>query len=298
MKKIIFTLLLTAFVIPSVNLSAEASLISDRSYRVEQKRIQKQDIANIKKLIKNHNIYANKHNIKNLEPLYSDNYMNNDGFNKKAYFKSVESTWKSCNDLTYETRIISIDINGDNANVNVIETASGTVSEHIGDMILAGEIHSTAKGIYHLSKINDNWYISGETGLDEESSLLYGDARFMNIELQAPNQVASGETYTVSLKVDADKDTFIIGSIDSDPVTYPTSTPENKMRALNTQTQTLERLITANTDNINEYAVASMAISKVQNISEENFRVYIAGLACIMKRVNVIPKNNHIKIED
>ena len=92
MKKIIFTLLLTTFIVPSIGLSAEASLISDRSYRVEQKRIQKQDIANIKKLIKNHNIYANKHNIKNLEPLYSDNYMNNDGFNKKAYFKSVEST--------------------------------------------------------------------------------------------------------------------------------------------------------------------------------------------------------------
>ena len=298
MKKIIFTLLLTAFVIPSVNLSADASLISDRSYRIEQKRIQKQDIANIKKLIKSHNLYANKHDIKNLEPLYSDNYMNNDGFNKKTYFKSVESTWESCNNLTYDTKITSIDINGDNANVNVIETASGTISEHIGDMTLAGEIKKKEKGIYHLSKINENWYITGETGLDEESSLLYGDARFMNIELQAPNQVASGETYTVSLKVDADKDTFIVGSIDSDPVTYPSSTPETKMRALNTQTQTLERLITANTDNINEYAVASMAISKVQNVSEENFRIYMAGLACIMKRVNVVPKNNYIKIED
>ena len=70
------------------------------------------------------------------------------------------------------------------------------------------------------------------------------------------------------------------------------------MRALNTETQTLERLLTSNSDNINEYAVASLAISKVQNVNEENFRIYMAGLACIMKRVNVIPKNNHIKIED
>ncbi|MDE6137907.1 MAG: hypothetical protein K2F57_00385, partial [Candidatus Gastranaerophilales bacterium] len=241
---------------------------------------------------------ANQHDIDNLKPLYSDNYINNDGFDKKTYFKSVKSTWESCNDLTYDTKIISIDINGDNANVDVIETASGTVTEHIGDIPLAGEIHSTAKGIYHLSKINDNWYISGETGLDEESSLLYGDARFMNIELQSPTQIAAGETYTVSLKVDADKDTFIIGSIDQDPVTYPTKTPKNKMRALNSQSQTLERLITSNTNNINEYAVASIAISKVQNLNEENFRIYMAGLACIMKRVNVIPKNNYIKIEE
>ncbi len=298
MKKIIISLLLASFIVPSVSLRTEASLISDRNYRHELKREQKQDIASIKKLFKEHNYYANKHDLKNLEPLYADNYINNDGFDKKAYFKSVESTWESCSDLTYTTKILSIDINGDNANVDVLETASGTVTERIADVPLAGEIHSTAKGIYHMSKINDNWYISGETGQDEESSLLYGDARFMNIELQAPNIVAAGENYTVSLKVDADKETFIIGSIDQDPVTYPTTTPENKMRALNSQNQTLERIISANTDNINEYAVASIAISKVQNLSDENFRIYMAGLACIMKRINVIPKNNFIKVED
>jgi hypothetical protein len=233
-----------------------------------------------------------------LEVLYADNYKNNDGFNKETYFKSIETTWESSKDISYTTKIQSIEIDGDNASVNVIETASGTiVDEMIEHVPIAGEIHSKSKGIYYLTKINGKWYISGEVSLSDESSLLYGDARFMNIELQSPSQVSSGETYSVLLKVDADKETFVVGSIDHDPVTYPAKTPKSPLRALSTS-QTLERYIKANTDNLNEYAVASMAVSKVKKFAPDNVRVYMSGIACVMKRVNVVPKNNFIKIED
>ena len=99
------------------------------------------------------------------------------------------------------------------------------------------------------------------------------------------------------LKVDADQDTYIIGSIDHDLVTYPTNTPKNELRALSSS-KTLERYIKANTDNINEYAIASMAISKTKKLNSEHLRVYMTGLACVMKRVNVIPKNNFVKLEE
>ena len=105
-------------------------------------------------------------------------------------------------------------------------------------------------------------------------------------------------TYGDVEKVDADKNTFIIGAIDKDPVTYPASVPKSELRALNKE-QTLERILTANTDNINEYAVASLAISKVEHGENTNsYRIYMSGLACVMKRINVIPKNNFIKIEE
>ena len=74
-------------------------------------------------------------------------------------------------------------------------------------------------------------------------------------------------------------------------------TPKTELRALG-QSHTLERIIKANTDNLNEYAVASLAISKVNNLGEDHYRIYMAGLACIMKRVNVVPKNNFIEIEE
>ena len=299
MKKIVLTLLLTALIIPAVNSQAEASLISNRSYRIEQNKENKQAIKQIKSLFEVHNTFANKHGLTQLKNLYADNYINNDGFNKDAYFKSIEETWKACEDLTYSTKIESISVNGDNASVQVIETASGTIHDTMDFMPVSGEIHSTSTGIYHLVKVNDRWLISGETSLTDESSLLYGDARFMNIEIQAPAQVSSGETYTTTVKVDGENNdnTFIVGSIDHDPVSYPASTPKTELRAL-PQTQVLERLIKANTDNVNEYEIASLAISKARNVNDGHFQVYMSGLACVMKRVNVVPKNNLIKIED
>ena len=296
MKKILSILLIASIFAMSAP-ATQAAIISDRSYRASVRKEQKNDIKQIKALFKKHVLLANKHDIDGLNFLYSDNYVNNDGFDKKTYFKSIEATWESCKDLTYTTEILSIEINGDHANVYVNETASGTLVEKIEDFSIAGEIHSKAKGIYHLDSINGNWYISGETALSDESSLVYGDARYMNIEIQAPAQVNSGENYTASLKVEADSNILITASITSDPVVFPTKTPQNDLRLL-PETQILERIIKANTDNINEYVIASMAISRVKPVDIENYKIYMSGLACVMKRVNVVPKNNFIKLED
>ena len=296
MKKILSILLIASIFAMSAP-ATQAAIISDRSYRASVRKEQKNDIKQIKALFKKHVLLANKHDIDGLNFLYSDNYVNNDGFDKKTYFKSIEATWESCKDLTYTTEILSIEINGDHANVYVNETASGTLVEKIEDFSIAGEIHSKSKGIYHLDSINGNWYISGETALSDESSLVYGDARYMNIEIQAPAQVNSGENYTASLKVEADSNILITASITSDPVVFPTKTPQNDLRLL-PETQILERIIKANTDNINEYVIASMAISRVKPVDIENYKIYMSGLACVMKRVNVVPKNNFIKLED
>lgn len=296
MKKIILTLLIVPVIFGFCQ-PVNASIISDVKYRREQVKESKQDIKLIRDLFSEHNRYANLHDSAKLALLYSDKYINNDGFNKEVYFKSIESTWKSCEDLTYSTKILSITVNGDYASVNVEETANGTVTETYNYMQIAGEIHAVSKGLYHLEKVNGKWYIAGETSISDESSLLYGDARFMNIELQTPAQVSSGEAYTTTLKVDADDDTFIMGSIDHDMTTYPTKTPTPELRAVS-RSQILERIINANSDNLNEYAVASLVISKVKPVSEENVRIYMSGLACIMKRINVVPKNDFINVED
>lgn len=257
----------------------------------------RKEVKQIKNLFKIHETYANNHDIKGLETLYSDKYMNNDGFGKEVYFKSIKETWDTCKDLTYETKIVSTNVSGDYASINVEETASGTITDMLDSNPIAGELHSKSTGIYYLEKVNGKWFIVGETALTDESSLLYGDARFMNIEIQAPNQVSAGEVYTTTVKVDAEPDMFIIGAIDRDTVTYPTSTPKSELRAM-PQSQTLERLLKANTDNLNEYAVASLAISKAKNVQDATYQIYMAGLVCVMKRVNVIPKNNFIKVED
>ena len=126
---------------------------------------------------------------------------------------------------------------------------------------------------------------------------MYGDAKFMNIEIQAPTQVLSGETYTATVKVDADEDTFVVGSIDHDMVTYPPSTPKSALRVL-PKTQVLERYLKANTSNANEYTVASLAISRAKNSGRSGMKIYMSGLACVMRRINVIPNNELVRIEE
>ncbi len=297
MKKILSFIFLTILLVLCCAPYSEASIISDRKYRIEQKRIYNNEVKEIRKLFKIHNEYANLHDIEKLKSLYSEKYYDGDGFNKEVYFKSVEQTWSECEDITYITKIDSVEINGNYASVKVYETANGTLFDNVDGAAVAGEIHSKSVGIYFLDKTSGKWLISGEKVISDESSLLYGDARFMNMEFQAPEQVSSGQEYTATLKVDADSNTFIIASIDSDPVTYPSKAPQSKLRAV-PQSQILERNLIANTNNLNEYAVTSLAISRVKNINNDNFRIYMSGLACIMKRVNVVPKNNFIKIED
>ena len=129
MKKIVLLLILGALVAPFTFQKSEASLISDRSYRAEINKENRQELKQVKNLFKIHETYANNHDIKGLGSLYSDKYMNSDGFGKEVYFKSIKDTWDSCKDLTYQTKIISTNISGDYASVSVEETANGTITD-------------------------------------------------------------------------------------------------------------------------------------------------------------------------
>ncbi len=296
MKKVLLFTILALLTFSCSNISAQASLISTGSYRNEQNKLNKSEIKEIKQLFSLHTEFANKHDLSGLKSLYSDNYINSDGYKLEPYFKTVEETWDQCKDLTYNAKITSIDINGNNANVSITETAVGTVYDKMDSLAITGEIHAKSSSIYQIVKINGKWLISGEQMLTDESALLYGDARFMNIELIVPNQVGAGETYTVTVKTDKDENSVIIGSIEHDPVVYPSQIPNGPLRTM-PKSGILERYIKANTDNINEYAVASLAISKTKADANNIPKVYMAGIACLMKRINIVPKNNFIILE-
>ena len=280
-----------------VNIDAQAALVSTGNHRTQQNKIYKTEVKQIKELFKLHQDFANRHDITGLKSLYSSNYINSDGFKLDIYLKTVEETWEQCKDLTYSSKIISVEINGNNADVSMEESAIGTILDKVDRLSITGEIHAKSKSIYHLEKVSGRWLIKGETMLTDESALLYGDARFMNIELIAPSQVSSGETYTTIVTADADDNTVIVGSLEHDPVVYPTSSPSGPLRTM-PKTHILERYIKANTSNINEYAVASLAISKSTTDKFGGTKVYMAGVACLMKRINVVAENSSAKLED
>ena len=261
----------------------EAGIISAHKARVEQNRLYK-------------SAYNNKYDLDGLSSLYSKEFVNSDGFNKEVYFKLIKETWETYPDISYKTQINKIEVGENYATVYVNEFAVATSKETVEDLTVIGELYSTSKCVYYLEKQGSKWLISSEKVLDETSTLKYGDARYADIDLNVPKQIGAGTEYTASLNVVTPIDSVIIASISKENIVYPQTKSEDAFRKL-TDNSVLERVFTSNKNNVNEYAVASVGITRAESVSDTQARIYMGGLAFIMTRINVIPENKFIQTE-
>ena len=297
MKKIILSLIVCAAF--CINFAEPSYAISVKNFKlkIENNKIEKDTVKEIKDLFDMQTQYTNTFDLDKLSSLYAANYIDNDGYTKDVYFKLVKDTWETYPDITYKTEIKNMKINGNYAVVETSEIAYATDDED-SDMISAhGELYSTASCVYYLKKINDKWLISAEHVIEEQSTLKYGDARFVKMELNAPSLIGAGEEYTAELKIDLPQDHIVIASINKERIVQPVKKDTEIFKRL-PEEQILERVFRANKDNTNEYAVASVGITKTEKVNDEMVKVYMNGLAFIITRVNVVPINNFVDIEE
>ncbi len=296
MKKIsvlIFSALLLTSICP-----VQAGIVATQKAKIEQNRIYKINYNGIKAVINQQTVYTNKYDLDGLSSLYAKDFTNSDGFNKEVYFKLIKETWETYPDIIYKTHINNIEFSDNYATVVVDETAIATSKETVGELSVIGELYSTSKCVYFLEKQGTKWVISSEKILDETSTLKYGNARYSKIELSAPKQIGANQDYTATLKVTAPKDSAVIASISKENIVYPQTKAEDAFRRL-TGDNILERVFHSNSENVNEYTVASVGITRAEpTYTPDEVRVYMGGLAFIMTRVNVVPKNKFVKIED
>lgn len=264
--------------------------------RIEQNKIYKSTYNDIKNVIEQQNVFANKYDAKGLSKLYADDFVNSDGFNKDIYFKLIEETWKTYPDISYTTEIKNIEFTDNYATVFVNEIAVATSKEEIGELTAIGELYSTSQCVYYLEKRGTKWLINSEKIIEETSTLKFGDARYTDIQLNAPKQIGADKEYTATLKVDAPKDSVVIASINKENIIYPQTKSDDAFRKM-PDDNILERVFKSNKDNVNEYAVASIGITRAENYTDDQIRVYMGGLAFIMTRVNIIPENKYIKLD-
>lgn len=275
---------------------AEAGIISLHKSRAEQNRLYKSAYNDVKHVIDQQTVYTNKYDLDGLSSLYAKEFVNSDGFNKEVYFKLIKETWETYPDISYKTQINKIEVGENYATVYVDEVAVATSKETVEDLTVIGELYSTSKCVYYLEKQGSKWLISSEKVLDETSTLKYGDARYADIKLNVPKQIGAGKEYTASLNVVAPIDSVIIASISKENIVYPQTKSEDAFRKL-TDNSVLERVFTSNKNNVNEYAVASVGITRAESVSDTQARIYMGGLAFIMTRINVIPENKFIQTE-
>lgn len=294
MKKLSVLLILAFLSLGFAGQACEAGIFANHKARIEKNKIEKTILSDIKKVIEKQDEFANQHDLNKLKFLYSSDFVNSDGFDREVYFKMIDDTWKTYPDISYKTTIKNIDHSDNYATVLVEEISVSAPVERIGEFDTIGELYSVSKCVYHLEKQGLAWKISSEKIIEETTSLKFGEARYMDIELNAPKQIGSGKYYTTTLKVKAPENATVVASINREKTVYTQSKSEDVFRRVSDGT--LERVFTSNTDNINEYTVASVGVTHAENYDEKYIRIYMNGMAFLMTRVNVIPENKFIDL--
>lgn len=292
---LILILFLTS--LPSVSAENDENLYLEKISRVGFNKIlnldPKQEIQN---LFSKYDKYANSHNLEKFKSLYAENYLNSDGFDKETYFKIIERSWTTYPDVSYSTQIQNISINGNYATVKLTEYATGKTKELFASIKEEGEIKSKSEVIFQLQKYANEWLIISNMTLEETTSLKYGDAKGINISLDAPNLIKEGEQYTTTMNIDIPANTFVLASLTNEPIIFPQSQPKDVFRNMK-GSSVLERIFTANTQNHNEYAVASVGLTKASVINSQNININVTGMAFLMTRVNVLKKQEVKQID-
>jgi len=243
------------------------------------------------KFFQEHVECANQTNLENFLKFYSQDYISNDGFNIESTTYLFKELWTQYGNVKYKNCVNSIAFFGDTAMVNVTETATATL---MNDKNKQGQLKSFVDVIYYLKRKNKSWVITGENILTEQINILWGDAKSVATHFEAPQLVGSGEEYSATLFIAPPQGILAIGSISSEVVSYPQK-PQKDIFKKFSQDYTIERIMTANKENTNEYVIATIGYSRP---SASGNNMNLSGFACLIRRVNVVPKNKFINIKD
>ena len=138
----------------------------------------------------------------------------------------------------------------------------------------------------YLKKENNTWKIVKEDILEEQTTLKYGLARRIKFDLITPNYIENGKDYDLSLKIDKPRNILALGSISNEEIKLPNENYNEKFRKISPDGE-LERVVKANANNKNEYALASVGYTKITlREKEKKIRIQILGVAYIIKRIN------------
>ena len=244
----------------------------------------KNDSKEIKSLLKAQVRYANRTNFKKFISTYDENYLNADGLNLENYSNLVKDVWNSYDDIEYGIQIKDIDVNNDKAVVEVVETSNAVMP---AEAKMEGALNSISNSIYYLKKVDGKWKVYSDKVKTENTSMLYGDARFLDISLTAPNEIEPNTEYTATLEFVPPEGVIAIASIANDKVEYPQKQAKEVFRKL-PEDNILERLFVANSDNRNEYVIASIGLTKA-DITDLSIKLSLTGFGYQITRVNVVP---------
>lgn len=279
---LLFLTLLTFAIIPA---TADDLPIKEK---FEQSKATYNNKYSVVKFFQEHVNSANRKDLKTFLSFYAPEYITNDGFNLDTTKNIVQNLWKEKADIQYKNTVNTISFYGDTAIVNVTETATAKITNENKQK---GILRSSSNVTYNIKRSGKSWLITSEHILSEEINMLWGDAKSVAMFMEAPHEVAAGSEYSAKLYIAPLTGIIAIGSISSEKITYPQTTQKDVFRKF-APDYTLERLLIANSNNTNEYAIASIMFSQANSRNNN-----ITGYASLIRRVNVVPTNTFIEVQ-
>lgn len=286
MKKFLLIItLLFAFCI-NINFPAFADDKFDFSNIGFHKKSDIEPAVQIKQIFDNYQKYCNTQQLDKFLNLHDSSYRSADGYNIDSLKELAKESWKEYPDVKYSIKVLSIDVNLDNATVITKERLSGTTNTTVEFVKGNGYIDSESTAIYYLKRFSNEWKITSDFVISEKTSMRYGVAKYIPMNLDAPALVSPNEEYTAILKLNVPSSYLALISIANEPITYPLQKSTEVFRSLKAS-GIQERILRSNNNQKNENAVASIGIAK-PDIKENDINVNIIGIAFLSSRVNVL----------
>ncbi|HIA54351.1 MAG TPA: hypothetical protein EYN91_20075 [Candidatus Melainabacteria bacterium] len=263
--------------------AATTAASSDSVIEPDNKKNEKER-KEIEALLSNLETQWNAHDLDGVMNHYAEDYINNDGLDKKAVASITKKFWLQYPNSKSVSKIKQIRVDVNFATVESRDVATGTTEKENPDTGTKGDLNSVSEGQVYLKKNGLNWKIIGDRIDYEKVRVSYGLARQLTANFSAPEQVKSGRQYSARVDITLPVGLKALGLITSQPLKYPQPPePEEKAKPRFFDGETLERVMSANTANRNELMMATIGITNSTGM-------HLLGLAVVTRRLNIIPQ--------
>lgn len=109
----------------------------------------------IKNIFSDYQKYTNNKNLEGFLSLHDATYKSSDGYDKERLKELAQESWKEFPDVRYTIKVLSIDVDVDNATVITKERLSGTTQTAVEFVKGSGYIDSESTAIYYLKRFSN-----------------------------------------------------------------------------------------------------------------------------------------------
>jgi ketosteroid isomerase-like protein len=297
MRKIVFPLCLMALLTAPLTtvLPAQAAPKNPPAtvMNVGAPKVDNQDMVAVQEVLRDLMAASNRHDLDGVLKHYAPNFTSGDSLSLKDVRGLIQDTWQMFPDIRYDSQVLEIRTSSSWATVESIDTATATAKIDPVVSSKPGTMKSRSRGMLYLHKVGKQWEILSDATLYEKATIIYGPFDNVSIDVESPEQVFAGDSYTAKVKVGVPSGNIAFATLSQEPLTYPQHASKDKFRTLSSDKTDLERIFKANATNNNEVITATVGFTEIGQDEQERPTINLKGIMTVVKRVNVIPKSSY-----